>query len=60
MRISITSAASFSKPVNRASNPRRATVEDVGIDHGRLHVAMAQQFLDSADIVAAFQEMRGE
>lgn len=32
-------------------------IEDMGIDHGGLHVAMAQGFLDCSNIVAAFEEM---
>ncbi len=35
----------------------RATIEYVGIDHGGAHVLMAQQLLDGADVLPAFQEM---
>lgn len=37
-----------------------AAVEDVGVDHRRLHVAVAEQFLDSTDIVTILQEVSGE
>ncbi len=30
------------------------------IDHRRLHITMPQQFLDSSDIVAVFEQMRRE
>lgn len=45
--------------VNRTANPGRPAVQNMGVDHGRLHVVMAQEFLDSADVVAAFEEMSG-
>ena len=32
----------------------------MGIDHGGTHILMAQQFLDRADVLAAFQEMGSE
>ncbi len=36
----------------RAVLPGRAAVQDMDTDHGRLYVAMAEKFLDRADIVA--------
>lgn len=41
--------------VERASHTGPATVEDVGVDHGRAHVVVAEQFLHGPDIVAVFQ-----
>ena len=35
-------------------------IQDVGVDHGGLHVLVAEQLLDSADVVAAFEEMGGK
>jgi hypothetical protein len=32
----------------------------VGVDHRRFDVLVPQQFLDGADIVTVFQEVRGE
>ena len=32
----------------------------MGIDHGGLYVAVAEEFLDGADIVTLFQQMSGE
>jgi hypothetical protein len=55
MRISIITSSIASKPVDRAANARRSTVEDMGINHRRLDVAMIQEFQYRSDIVAAFQ-----
>ena len=49
-----------SKSVDRAANAGRSTVEDMGVNHRRFNVAMAQEFLDRSDIVPAFKQMRGE
>ena len=57
MRIRIKPSCSISKSVDRAANPGRATVKDMGIDHRRLHVAVAQKLLDRSDIVTPFQQM---
>ena len=32
----------------------------MGVDHGGFYVAVAQEFLDGADVVAAFKKMGGE
>ena len=37
-----------------------ALVEDVRVDHRRLHVRVAQQFLHGADVVAVFEQVRRE
>lgn len=37
-----------------------AAIEGVGVDHRRLHVAMAEELLDGMDIVAILQEVDGE
>lgn len=37
-----------------------AAVEDVGVDHGGAYVALAEQLLNGADIVAVLQKMGGE
>ncbi len=37
----------------RAVSPGRTTIQDMDTDHGRLHVAMAEKFLDRAEIVAS-------
>jgi len=42
------------------SGGQATTLEDVGIDHGRLDVLVAQQFLDGTDVVMVFQQVGGE
>lgn len=46
--------------VQRAADGQAAAVEDVRIDHGGLHVAMAEQVLHCANVVAVFQQVGGE
>ena len=46
--------------VKRASHAAGATIEHVGVDHGRADVFVTEQFLDCADIVAVFQQMGGK
>lgn len=41
-------------------NAERAAAEDVGVDHGRAHVPVAEKGLDGADIGACLEEMGGE
>jgi hypothetical protein len=41
--------------VEWATNGFRATIQDMGIDHGGLHVSMPEQFLHGPNIVAGFQ-----
>lgn len=35
-------------------------VQQVGVDHRRAHVGVAEKLLDRADVVAGFQQVRGE
>ena len=58
MRVGI--RTSFSKPIHRAAHGRRTAIEDMGVDHRSLDVAMAQEFLDRPDIIAGFEQVRGE
>ena len=50
----------LSGKVRRAPDAPSALVQDMGIDHGGVDVAVAQQFLDRPDIVPFFQEMGSE
>lgn len=43
--------------VKGAADAFTTPVEDVGVDHGRGDVFMAEQFLNGADVVAVFEEM---
>jgi len=55
--------------VEGAANASRSPVENMGVDHGRLHIAMTQKLLDRSpacashadrDIVTPFQQVSGE
>ena len=46
--------------VRRAVHRAGATIEDVGVDHRRGHVLVAEELLHGADVVAVLQEMGGE
>jgi hypothetical protein len=46
--------------VDRAPHSPPATVEHVGVDHGRLHALMPQKLLHRPDVVAVHQQVRGE
>ena len=47
-------------PVRRAPYRRRATIQDVGVDHCGAYVSMAEELLDRPDVVAVLQEVRRE
>jgi hypothetical protein len=49
-----------SKSIDGAANASRSTVEDMGIDHRRFNIIMAQEFLDRPDIVTAFEQLSGK
>ena len=55
-----TTSSIGSKPVHRTANTRRSTIEDMGIDHRGLDVAMTQEFLYRSNIVAAFEQVSGK
>jgi hypothetical protein len=46
--------------VSRAAHSVSAVPQDVGVDHGRRDVAVAEELLDRSDVVAAFEEVGGE
>jgi hypothetical protein len=46
------------QPVRRAFDTTAAAVEDVGVDHRRSHLAVAEQFLHRANVVSRLQQMR--
>ena len=52
--------ASHEQSVGWALDAMPASVQDMRVDHRRLHVAMAQQLLDRADIVAGLEEVSRE
>src|SRR5687767_13648407 len=46
--------------VRRARDPERSVLEDVGVDHRGLEIAMAEQLLDGADVGPVLEQMRCE
>ena len=42
--------------VQRTADGQPTPVEDVGVDHGRLDVPVAEELLDGADVVVGFQD----
>lgn len=46
--------------VEGAAHGEGASVEDVGVDHCGGDVAVAQELLDGADVVARFEQVRSE
>src|SRR5262245_39297900 len=47
-------------PIRGAANRRWTAVQDVRVDHGGAHVTVSEQFLDRANVVTVFEEMRRE
>ena len=48
----------LSNRVERTAHATAAAIEDVRVDHRRLHVGVTEQFLHRADVVARLQEVR--
>jgi hypothetical protein len=49
-----------SKTVHGTVDPFPATVQHVGVNHRRLHISVSEEFLNCANIIAIFQQVRGE
>jgi hypothetical protein len=49
-----------SQEIERATDAQGALVEDVSVDHGGADVLVAQEFLDGPDVLARFEQVRGE
>ena len=54
VRILDVHASTAEEPVQRASDCGGAAVQDVRVDHRRGDIAVAEQLLNGADIVAVF------
>jgi hypothetical protein len=52
--------ASWLHNIRRTHDTFAALVEHVGVAHRGAHILMTEQFLDSADAVARFQQMRSK
>jgi len=48
------------KPIGGALYSKTTAVENVRVDHRRPHIGVTRQFLDSADVGPALQQMRRE
>src|SRR6267154_3271253 len=46
--------------VHRTWDPASTTVQHMGVDHCGPHIFMTEQFLNRANVVAAFKQMGGE
>lgn len=49
-----------SQQVRRAAHAVAAAVEHVGVDHGGLDVVVAEELLDSPDVIAVGEQVGGE
>ena len=55
IRVGIKPSMTTSEHIDGAANSGRPAVEDVGVNHGSLHVLVAKELLDCSNIVTAFQ-----
>ena len=60
MRIGLVTSLIAPKPVNGTANARGSTVGNMGINNRRLHILVAQLFLDRSDIDISFESMSDE
>jgi len=49
-----------SERVDGAADASRSPIENMGVDHHRLYVAMAQKLLDGSNVIATFEQVGGE
>lgn len=56
----ITPPGVTSKSVHRTANARRAVVEDMGIDHRRFNVLVAEKLLNSSNVITTLKQVSGE
>ena len=48
------------QPVGRAPDAQRASIQDVGVDHRRPDIVVAEQFLNRPDVVPHLQQVGGK
>ncbi len=46
--------------IKRAPDAQTGFVQDVGVNHGRRHILMAEELLHRANVVPAIEQVRGE
>jgi len=60
MWIGIKSTTMVLESIDRAANARWSTVENMGVNHRRFDVAMAQKLLNRSNIIPAFEQVSCE
>ena len=58
MRVRLRAFRALQK-VSGAVDSHRASVENMGVDHGGVQIAVPHQFLDRADVLSTLQQMGG-
>uniref|UniRef100_A4XWW2 Uncharacterized protein n=1 Tax=Ectopseudomonas mendocina (strain ymp) TaxID=399739 RepID=A4XWW2_ECTM1 len=56
----VTASPRSPSAIQRAEHRQAAAVEHMGVDHGGLHVSMAEQLLHSADVLSRLQQVGGK
>jgi hypothetical protein len=46
--------------IQRTSDALTTTLQNVGINHGRSHIVVSQEFQDSSDVITALLELRNK
>ena len=46
--------------IQRTTHPTPPPIQHMGVNLGRRHILMAQQFLNGANVIPCFQQMRGK
>lgn len=47
------------KHTDQAAAPRRSTIQNMGVGHGRLPVVMDREFLHGENLIAVFEQIGG-
>ena len=50
----------LSRPIDRAADAQRPSIQNVLVDHRRRHVGMPEEFLYGANVVAVLDQVRGK
>lgn len=56
----LVSTGVWSQLVEGAPHPSRGLAPHVGVDHGRADIAVAEELLDRADVLAGFEQVGRE
>lgn len=58
--LGLQAVCAHSEVIGGAADPPTPTIQDMRVDHRGAHIPMPEQFLDRPDVIAVFQQMRGE